>query len=120
MTANVEKFLASYRPEVRDLALSLRRLVLDVIPDAMEQIDVPAKIIGYGFGPRYADVVCVIMPLKDAVNLGLARGTELPDPKKLLEGTGKRARHVKIRTAEDIKAHALRALVKAAVAAMKR
>ncbi len=114
----VSAFLATYSSEVRDLAWRVRAAVLTVLPQAVEQVDVPSKLIGYSFGQKMADVVCVIMPLKTAVNLGFARGTDLPDPAKLLEGTGKRARHVKIKTTADLENPALRALLEAAGAAM--
>ena len=120
MTMSIETFLAAYTPEVRDLTLKVRALVLEIIPDAIEQVDAPSKLIGYGFGLKYADLICVIMPLKSAVNLGFYRGTELPDPQALLEGTGKRNRHVKIKTEADIENPALRTLLNAAVAAKKR
>ena len=120
MKLSMETFLAAYSPEVRDLTLKVRTLVLDVIPDAVEQVDAPSKLIAYGFGLKYADLICVIMPLKSAVNLGFYRGTELPDPKGLLEGTGKRSRHVKIETEDEIENPALRALLKAALSAKKQ
>jgi hypothetical protein len=55
------------------------------------------------------------MPLNAGVNLGFARGADLPDPSHLLTGTGKRARHVKITGEAQIGAPALRALLDAAV-----
>jgi len=36
------------------------------------------------------------------VNLGFYRALELKDPKKLLEGTGKNMRHIKIKSMKDI------------------
>lgn len=42
-------------------------------------------------------------------------GADLPDPKGLLEGGGKRMAHVKISGPDDIKKTAFRAFVKAAV-----
>jgi hypothetical protein len=45
-----------------------------------------------------------------------ARGAELPDPAGLLAGTGKRARHVKLRQMEDVEDPALRDLLDAALA----
>ena len=53
------------------------------------------------------------------VNVGFFRGAELPDPSGLLEGTGKRMRHVKLRPAGAVDATALRTLIKAAYADMK-
>ncbi|HJZ97223.1 MAG TPA: hypothetical protein VKE70_12010 [Candidatus Solibacter sp.] len=47
--------------------------------------------------------------------LGFWYGTLLPDPKSLLEGTGKQSRHVKIRDQSDIARPALRTLLRAAI-----
>lgn len=114
MTKALKEFLAPCSPTVRALALKARSLILDVIPAIKEQIDMPAKIIGYGFGPKYADTVCVIMPTKAGVNLGFYNAVELPDPEGLLEGIGKRHRHVKLKDAEVIDSPALKALLRAA------
>ena len=54
------------------------------------------------------------------VNVGFFRGVELPDPRGLLVGTGRRMRHVKLRPAEDIDATALTGLIRAAYADIKR
>jgi hypothetical protein len=120
MKKAIGEFLASYGPEVRSLALKARALVLDLLPDIQEQLDASAKIIGYGFGPKYADTICVIMPVKAGVNLGFYRATELPDPEGLLEGTGKLHRHVKLRAEEDVDCPALQALLGAALDAYKK
>jgi hypothetical protein len=40
---------------------------------------------------------------------------DLPDPDKLLEGAGKKFRHVKIRNIEDVKRSTLRKLLQDAV-----
>jgi len=108
-------FLATYAPEVQAIVLRLRALILDVVPDALEQVDQPGKLIGYGFKPTYKDTICVIMPLKSAVNLGFPRGVELPDPQGLLTGTGVRARHVRITSLQDTDLPGLRGLIEASV-----
>jgi hypothetical protein len=54
---------------------------------------------------------------KAHINLGFASGSSLPDPDKLLQGTGKYMRHVKIKRAEDLQKPALRQLVEKAFAA---
>jgi hypothetical protein len=48
------------------------------------------------------------------VNLGFYRGAELPDPAGLLQGTGKRMRHVKLPAGEGVDEAALEALIVAA------
>ncbi len=47
------------------------------------------------------DLLFAIIPHKSCVNLQLADGAELPDPDGRIEGTGKRIRHVKVRSVED-------------------
>lgn len=47
------------------------------------------------------------------VNVGFFMGAFLPDPHGLLEGTGKRMRHVKLRPGVEIDAAALRELIRA-------
>jgi len=111
----IDEFLEPYTPPVRELALKTRDLVLSVAPDLVEQVDVPGKLLGYGWDTTYKGTVCVIMPLKDSLNLGFARGTSLPDPDKLLTGTGKNARHIKFKSSEQIDAPAVRTLLEAAV-----
>ena len=51
---------------------------------------------------------------RDHVNVGFFFGALLDDPARLLEGTGKRGRHVKLRPGRDIDSAALASLVDAA------
>lgn len=111
--------MASYEPEVRRLTRAARRLIRQAIPKVREQVDRAAKIIGYGFGPRYADLICILMPTKAGVNLGFYRATELPDPQRILEGTGKLHRHVKLKSLVDVESPALRGMLRAAIRAYK-
>jgi hypothetical protein len=108
-------FLAAYAPEVQAIALRLRQLILEIVPASIEQVDRSGKLIGYGFKPTCKDTICVIMPLKAAVNLGFPRGVDLPDPAGLLTGTGKRARHVKITSLQEIDDPRLLALLQFSV-----
>ena len=72
------------------LARDIRNMILVLVPE-MDEV-VKWKNLFYeknGF-------VCAIVLHKDHVNLQFARGTELKDPAKMLEGTGKKMRHIKI------------------------
>lgn len=53
---------------------------------------------------------------KEHASVGFFFGALLPDPAQLLEGSGKRMRHVKLRPSQAIDARALGALVDAAYA----
>lgn len=52
-------------------------------------------------------------------NVGFFHGAELEDPGGLLEGTGRRMRHVKVRPGADFERAALAALIRAAYENMK-
>ena len=56
---------------------------------------------------------------KAHVNVGFFRGAEIADPERLLEGTGKFMRHVKLRPQSDVDATALMKLIETAYTDMK-
>ena len=62
------------------------------------------------------DGYAYIMPMRGYISLGLYQGAVLADPKRLLEGTGKGLRHVKIRSLAEADRPSVRALVAAALA----
>ena len=55
--------------------------------------------------------LCFYMVAKEHVLFGFMRGAMLRDPGKLLEGTGKYLRHVKLRSTADAKRPEVRALL---------
>ena len=114
MSNPLDSFLASYSREAREIALCLRNLVLDVFPQAIEQIDPKSGIIAYGFNKTNNAIVCAIAPHMKHVNLLFSRGTSLPDATKMLVGTGKQARHLKIKAEAETEDPALRLLLKEA------
>jgi hypothetical protein len=57
---------------------------------------------------------------KAHVNVGFFCGAEIADPGRLLEGTGKFMRHVKLRPECDVDPRALTELIQTAYADMKR
>lgn len=56
---------------------------------------------------------------RDHVNVGFFHGAFLPDPAGLLEGTGKRMRHVKLRPGVEVNSLALEALIVASYSDIK-
>ncbi len=111
----IDNLLANYAQEIRDLTLAARSLIFEIFPSALEQVDLPSRLLAYGTSAKYADTEFTLMPQAKWVNLGIYRALELPDPQKLLQGTGKLHRHVKLHDLTDLKSHALRALLQAAV-----
>ena len=99
------------------VARRLREVILDVHPQAVEVVRLGDNAASYGVGPKkMSEAYCYVMPHKRWVNLGFYHGVALSDPEGLLEGTGKRLRHVKVRSLAAADEPALRALIKAALA----
>ena len=113
---SIDDLLQSYSPEVRELTLRACHLVRSVLPDAHVKVHLGWKSIQFGTGPKMADMVFGVMPLKERVNIVLA-GADLEDPMGLLQGSGKAGRHVKITSVDDLENPALFGLLEAAVEA---
>jgi hypothetical protein len=61
------------------------------------------------------DLICAVGHFAHHAAIEFWRGSTLPDPDHLLEGTGKNLRHVKLRTLEDASSPELRRLIRAAI-----
>ena len=108
----VKEFLSSYPEEVRRISEDLRKMARSAMPGAHEFLYYDS--INYSINDSPLGRVCYISPMEKYVAIGFLFGVRLDDPRHLLEGSGKRARHVKIRTSEEGKNPALKELVKAA------
>ena len=117
--ADFDKLLTKYSPGVAALAKKARTAVLSVLPDANERTYFGWSNTWYGTTGKTMDAIFSISPQKAYVSIFFIRGTELSDPDDLLEGTGKKLRHVNIHKASDLNRPALRQLMKRAVAHAK-
>jgi hypothetical protein len=115
-------FLAPFESRITELALATRKLVLEEAPDSTELIydAYNAVATGYGFTGRPSECFIHIAVYAKWVNLGFHRGSELDDPKGVLQGTGRLIRHIRISELEDLAKPAVRAFVKQAIARAKR
>ena len=113
--AELATLLEPHTPAVREVFASARALARSVMPDATEQVDLPDRLLAFGFGPpggvRARGLAVALIPHSAHVNVQLADGADLPDPAGIVEGTGKRIRHVKLRSLDDVTRPALRALL---------
>jgi len=105
----IEAWLAAQRDDLRDLATSwftrMRRCgpdVREIMHDGLATAcveDAPFAYVGI---------------YRNHVNVGFFHGADLPDGARLLQGTGRRMRHVKLDPRGAIDEAALAALIKAA------
>ena len=115
--ADVERLLAEHPPEIRAIEQALRVTIRSAFPGAVEQVDFGNELIAFGRSMRMRGLLFAIIAHKTWVNLQLADGAELPDPDGLIEGTGKRIRHVKIRSIEAASSPPVVAVIEAQLAA---
>ena len=115
--AELIRFLKPYDKAVRELALGLRRLVIEEMAPCYENIydAYNAVAIGYGRSPRLSDGVIHIAVYAKHVNLGFNHGATLADPLGILKGAGKQIRHLTISTPADLAKPALRAYLRRAL-----
>src|SRR5215469_16734380 len=91
------------------VAKAVRGLVKKSVAGCEEYVN-PWKIPSFDLnGP-----LCFFMVAKEHVIFGFMRGAMLRDPGKLLEGTGKYLRHVKLRSTADVRRSEVLTLVKQA------
>ncbi|HEX6869064.1 MAG TPA: DUF1801 domain-containing protein [Candidatus Limnocylindrales bacterium] len=111
-----DRFLDTDAPAVADIARALRTTVLATMPDAIETFDAPDRLLAFGLSTGRRDFLFAIIPHTAHVNLQLADGAVLANPDGRIEGTGKRVRHVKVRSVDDARSAWLQAVVERQVA----
>jgi hypothetical protein len=117
LEADVDRLLAQHTPELQAIERALRATIRTAFPAAVEQVDFGNKLIAFGRSMKIRGLLFAIIAHKSHVNLQLADGADLPDPGGLIEGTGKRIRHVKIRSVEAASSPAVLAAIDAQLAA---
>lgn len=97
-----EQILADRPPEIVEIARRLRAIIAEVHPDAVEVPRTGEGVAAYGWGEKkMSESYAYIAPQRGWVNLGFYHGAVLDDPLGIVEGTGARIRHVKVRGGVD-------------------
>jgi hypothetical protein len=107
--------LAEHDPPIAEAARAVQRLVEENLPGAVVQFDPGNGPLAIGTSLKMRDLLFAIIPHRAHVNLQLADGVDLPNAHGLIEGTGKRIRHVKVRSAEAAASSAIREIVLAQI-----
>ena len=112
-----DELLAGVEPDLAAIARRLRAIIRAVDVSVVETVRLGDNAATYGVGPRkMTDGYTYIMPMRGYVNLGFYQGAVLADPERLLEGTGKGLRHIKISSLAGASRPPVRALVATALA----
>jgi hypothetical protein len=95
---SVDEMIANLAPDQREIVETLRALVSKADPQASEGFKWSMPVF------EHDGMLCYIAPMKTSVNFGFYESAPvLDDADGLLEGTGKRMRHVKLSSANDVR-----------------
>lgn len=110
-TEKVDSFIEDLPENIQEITNALRKIIFEASPKLMEEYKWSMPNYSYN------GLVCYLQASKNHVNLGFHKGNELEeqDTNKLLQGTGKTMRHVRLKKMDDIQPETFISLIQSAV-----
>jgi hypothetical protein len=116
----MKSLLDKYPRETQAIISATRKLVREILVGAKETIDERSKVIGYSYSPGYTGLVCTLILSQRGVKIGIVGGSKIPDPRRLLQGSGKLHRHISIQSIQDLQKPGVKQIIRAAHSVWKR
>ncbi len=115
--AQLRSFIDKFAPEDQKLIRAVRSAVRKRLPTANELVydNYNFFVIGYSPTERPSDAILSIAARANGVGLCFIHGASLPDPKKILLGSGKQTRFIRVESATKLSHPDVEALIAAAV-----
>ncbi len=111
----IQEVFAKASPTSLPILKAAHRFLVENDPNVVIVPRPGEKSLSYGVGVRKnSEAYCYLIPFKEHVNFGFFYGTEI-DSDGILEGTGAKMRHIKIRNLADLKNPKLKRLVQIAI-----
>ncbi len=119
--AQLKAFIGKFAPADQRLIRAVRTAVRKRFPTANELVydNYNFFVIGYSPTERPSDAIVSIAARANGVGLCFIQGASLPDPKKLLLGSGNQTRFIRLESASELARPEVEALVAAAIARAK-
>jgi hypothetical protein len=114
----LQKFIDKFEPNNQALIRSTRKALRKRLPTANELVydNYNFFVIGYCSGERPSDCICSIAAGANGVGLSFYYGSTLPDPHRILLGSGSQNRFIRMESAETLARPEVEELIAAAVA----
>lgn len=111
-------FIEKFEPSRRKLIRAVRRRLRERLPTASELVydNYNFFVIGYSPTERPTDAVLSMAARANGIGLCFIYGAGLPDPARVLEGSGRQSRFVRVDSAARLSDPDVSALIDAAVA----
>lgn len=115
--AQLAGFLAKYTPEIAALAQGAIAKMRSYLPGAVELVYDNYNALAIGFGPseRASEAIFSIALYPRWVSLFFLHGADLPDPDRILQGTGTSARHMILKSPKTLDEPAVQVLIEHAL-----
>jgi hypothetical protein len=110
-------FVAKFSPEMAARIRAVRRKMRERLPTAVELVydNYNFFVIGYGPNERPSEAILSIAAHAKGIALCFLQGAKLPDPKKILRGSGNVVRNIRLESAATLDRPEVRELVKVAL-----
>src|SRR6476620_6891964 len=110
-------FLGKYLPEIEAQARAARKKLSDLLPGTVQMVYDNYNFLVIGFGPteRPSEAILSLALAPKHGSLCFLYGVDLPDPKKLLRGSGNQVRNIRLEGETTLDQPAVRTLIKEAV-----
>ena len=117
----LKTFIEKFAPKDQRLIRAVRSAMRKRLPTANELVwdNYNFFVIGYSPTERPTDSIMSIAARADGVGLCFIQGAGLPDPQKLLLGSGKQTRFIRLESASRIANPDVEALIAAAIGQAK-
>ncbi len=115
--AQLRSLIERFDPKDQKLIRSVRSALRKRLPGANELVyDYNTFfVIAYASTERPSDAIVATAARLDGVRLYLMQGPQLPDPKKLLKGSGRQTRYIRLEAARQLAHPDVEALIAAAI-----
>ncbi|HSP64387.1 MAG TPA: hypothetical protein VLQ90_15460 [Pyrinomonadaceae bacterium] len=113
----LQSFIDKFEPKHRALIRGARKVLRKRLPTAHEMVydNYNFFVIGYSPTERPSDSILSIAAAANGIGLCFIRGASLPDPKKILLGSGKQTRFVRLDAVEVLARAEVQELIAAAI-----
>lgn len=110
-------FLAKFEPAHAKLIRDCRKELQKLMPTAYELVydNYNFFVIGYCSTPRASDCIVSIAAAANGIGLSFYRGASLADPDRLLQGSGKQNRFLRLPTTAILRSSPVLALIRSAI-----
>lgn len=117
----LKSFIAKFEPAHQTLIRAVRKTLRGRFPGAYELVydNYNFFVIGYGPTERPSDCIVSLVGGANGVGLCFIHGAKLPDPKKILRGSGNQTRSIHLDSADGLARPEVEALIAAAIAQAK-